>query len=94
MKWSTGYRIANIFFVFFNINLVDTVRCFSENPQTIWIVLSNGIGMSYFRCLRICMCLSYEGSSVVVSQLITQVIISHCIFFLVFYQIQCVKVPS
>ena len=43
MKWSTGYRIANIFFVFFNINLIDTIRCFGESPQTIWIVLSNGI---------------------------------------------------
>lgn len=50
MKWSTGYRIANIFFVFFNINLIDTIRCFTESPQNIWIVLSNGIGTSYFRC--------------------------------------------
>ena len=51
MKWSTAYRIANIFFVFFNINLVDTVRCFSESPQKILLVLSTGIGkMHLLQC--------------------------------------------
>ena len=43
MKWNTGYRLANVFFIFFSISLVDAIRCFKDDPENFIQRVSEGI---------------------------------------------------
>ena len=43
MKWNTAYRLANIFFTFFAMSLLQAIDCFREDPETFVRKLSEGI---------------------------------------------------
>mmetsp|Transcript_1587 Transcript_1587/g.2834 ORF Transcript_1587/g.2834 Transcript_1587/m.2834 type:complete len:931 (+) Transcript_1587:3-2795(+) len=43
MKWNTGYRLANIFFIFFSISLIDAFRCFKDDPELFIQLVAEGI---------------------------------------------------
>ena len=39
----TGYRLANIFFVFFNISIYQAAQCFRDSPDAFIQTLASGI---------------------------------------------------
>ncbi len=48
MKWNTGYRLANIFFIFFSISLIDAFRCFKVRRQFLTILKSCNRDVHFF----------------------------------------------
>jgi hypothetical protein len=43
LLWNTSYRLANIFFAFFSISLLQAIKCFKDDPDGFIKLLAKGI---------------------------------------------------
>ena len=43
LLWNTSYRLANVFFAFFSISLLEAIKCFKDDPDGFIKLLAKGI---------------------------------------------------
>lgn len=43
LLWNTSYRLANVFFAFFSLSLIEAIKCFKDDPDGFIKLLAKGI---------------------------------------------------